>query len=132
VTDRTLADLQPGETCYSLPWGLHKAQGQWWLNPNYPAETQPGGTVQMRVRRLGDRYTAWPVNHDDFPRGGRVEVAGLAPWGGPRIKETHPSAGALEQLAVMWDELGEPDLANLQRELAAQLRAWNLSAGDRP
>lgn len=92
--ERTLSDLRPGESCYSLPWGLHNAVGKWWLHPNYPADAVIGGTIQMQVKRTGDRYTAWPVNHDDFPDGARVKVAGLAPFGGPRE----------EDQMIVWDD----------------------------
>lgn len=112
----TVADLRPGESCYSLPWGLHKAAGKWWLHPNYPADAVTGGTIQMRVKRTGDRYTAWPVNHDDFPDGARVKVAGLAPFGGPRE----------EDQMIVWDDgvttataAGQERSLRWQREQAA-------------
>lgn len=61
--ERTLADMKIGETAWTMPWGMWvDNSGRCWLNPNYPAEKTPGGTVELKVERRGDSFHV--TNHD--------------------------------------------------------------------
>jgi hypothetical protein len=54
---KELKDLKVGESCYTVPWGMWvDSKGNCWLNPNYSASDNPGGTVQMYVTRKSDGY----------------------------------------------------------------------------
>ena len=63
-----LRDLEGGQVAYNLPWGLgyyERKDGkiEVVLNVSYPAETQPGGTVKMKVKRTGrgpGDFDVWP------------------------------------------------------------------------
>lgn len=84
--ERKIKDLRPGQTAWTLPWALHKAQGTQWLHPEYSAYGEPGGTVDMKISALApganqvDRY---------FVHSGKNGIiAGLAPFGGPKEQES--------------------------------------------
>jgi hypothetical protein len=51
----TLGEMARGQRAYTLPWGMWvDEQRRCWLNPDYPAEAAPDGTVEMPVYRLAD------------------------------------------------------------------------------
>lgn len=80
--EREIKDLNPGQSAWTVPWGLHEAQGKKWLHPNYSAHTSPGGTVDMKITALAPKG----AQHDRYfvHTGKSGVIVGLAPFGGPR------------------------------------------------
>ncbi len=69
----TLAAMYVGEAAYTTYWAMSAdLQRKCWLNPNYPAKSQPSGTVEMRVERRKDGYHVW------VPQGASWEPIDLA------------------------------------------------------
>lgn len=60
VEEYTLSSMNTGDVAWTLPWGMWVDRARrCWLHPSYPAESQPGGTVQMRVELREDGYHVW-------------------------------------------------------------------------
>ena len=58
----TIATMATGETAYTVPWAMWVDNDRHcWLQPAFPAESEPGGTVQMRVELQRDGYHVWPT-----------------------------------------------------------------------
>ena len=58
-----LRDMQIGDTGYTVPWAMSVDRDRkCWLRASYTIDTQPGGTVQMRVTRREDGYHVWLVD----------------------------------------------------------------------
>jgi hypothetical protein len=56
----TIGKMAVGATAYTTPWGMWLDEsGRYWLNPEYTAQDQPGGTVRMKVQRTASGYQAW-------------------------------------------------------------------------
>lgn len=56
----TIAGMQIGETAYTTPWAMWvDTDRRCWLNPNYPADDRPHGTVQMRIARETGGFRVW-------------------------------------------------------------------------
>jgi hypothetical protein len=63
----TLECMNVGDERYTLPWGMWvDANMNCWLHPQYPAEHEPGGTVQMRVERREDGFHVWPPSGETY------------------------------------------------------------------
>jgi hypothetical protein len=61
MDEPTLAGLLPGESCWTVPWAMWVDGDRCcWLHPGYLRHAHSGGTVQMRVQRIGDEYHVWP------------------------------------------------------------------------
>jgi hypothetical protein len=68
----TIATMQFGGTCYTVPWAMWADQDELlWLHPDYPVTVRPLGTSSMRVELHDDGYHVWPVrDHPYNPRDG--------------------------------------------------------------
>lgn len=50
--ERTLRDLKPGESTYTVPWAVQADPGRLlWISTSFGQHKAPGGTVQMLVTR---------------------------------------------------------------------------------
>ena len=69
--EHKLAQMQIGETAYTLPWGMWLDESQrFWLNPEYPASAGVDGTACMKVERRDDGYHVWqPADEQYEPTG---------------------------------------------------------------
>ena len=48
-----IKNMQDGMEAYTVPWAMYaERDGKLWLNGNYTIHTSPGGTVQMKVKKL--------------------------------------------------------------------------------
>lgn len=72
----TIATMEFGRAYYTVPWAMWAdADRLLWLHPDYPAESSPGGTVQMRIELRDDGYHVWPpsdASHKPQERSGFV------------------------------------------------------------
>lgn len=51
----TIRYMKPGDIAWTLPWAVMVDEDHnVWINGDYPARQNPGGTVQMMIRRLND------------------------------------------------------------------------------
>jgi hypothetical protein len=57
----SIATMEFGCAYYTVPWAMWvDADRMLWLHPDYPAESAPDGTVQMRIELRDDGYHVWP------------------------------------------------------------------------
>lgn len=72
----TLAQLRVGESGYTVPWAMAVTETRLCLlNGKYPYDSQPGGTVQMLVKRDKNGYEVY------VPRGYKYQPSSVIPWG---------------------------------------------------
>lgn len=59
LREQTLLDLKVGQSTWTVPWAMYRDEkGAYMLNGNYSTKDQPGGTLQLRVKRTGTGYIA--------------------------------------------------------------------------
>ncbi|MET8827090.1 caspase family protein [Streptomyces sp. NPDC004610] len=65
----TISGMEVGAVAYTLPWAMWADENRrLWLHPDYPADAQPGGTVEMKIQRVPGGYHVWaPPDHHYQP-----------------------------------------------------------------
>jgi hypothetical protein len=122
---RFIRDMVVTEVAWVVPWALWKDhREQLWLSPTYTAGGSYAGSQTVRVHRKADGY--WVFRE---PGSGGIKVQGLRPEDDvpdesppPPVLEPNPLAESQDDLAKLFDELGESELATMQRKIAAMLR----------
>lgn len=124
---RFIRDMVVTEVAWTTPDALWQdPREDWWLDPTYFASGsyREPSTATLRVHR---KPHGWLVFHQ--PGDAPQLVKGLRPRGDvpdesppPPVCKPNPLAESQDQLAKIFEELGERELALLQREIAAQLR----------
>ncbi|MFE4666181.1 caspase domain-containing protein [Streptomyces sp. NPDC056716] len=57
----TLSGMAEGTVAYTLPWAMWADENRrLWLHPDYPADEEPGGTVEMKILRVPGGFHVWP------------------------------------------------------------------------
>jgi len=73
----TLAQLKIGETAYTVPWAMAVTElGECYLNGDYTFHQEPGGTIQMLIRKTKDGYEV------EVPQGYKYQPSRNNPWVG--------------------------------------------------
>ena len=83
IEERTISQMLPGESGWALPWGMYAdTDRKLWLNGKYGIHDEPGGTVEMRVKRVNGgfevdisccRDSTWSPGGDSYVGGARPE-----------------------------------------------------------
>lgn len=88
LESRSLSSMSIGETGWTVPWAMWvDRQRRCWLNPGFLAESDPGGTVEMKVELRDDGYHVWP------PRGTRYSISAEL---GSDAAQPHPRLPVVE------------------------------------
>jgi hypothetical protein len=57
MEEDTIGVMSDGDTGYCVPWAVFAdSNRKLWINKTYTVHGFSGGTVQLRIRRIGDRY----------------------------------------------------------------------------
>jgi hypothetical protein len=57
MTQRCIKDMKVGDEYWTVPWAMYAdLDGELWLNSNYSFHSEPGGTVEMKVIRMGHGF----------------------------------------------------------------------------
>lgn len=81
---KELGDLKIGESCYTMPWAMWiDLEGRCWLNPRYPVDEKPRGTVKMYVfrKQAGYYVNIWNCKDHGWQRVKQPSFVGQSgPW----------------------------------------------------
>lgn len=78
VDANSIENLPLNEKWYTLPWAMDvDPEGGCWLNPTYPIEKAPHGTLNLPLMRTSKGITVYPRPGHKWPKIDRLTAAHL-------------------------------------------------------
>jgi len=69
-----IGSMKDGDSGWAVPWALSLNDGMEGINKRYMYHAESGGTVDMRIEKIGDTVHAWPMERER-----------LTPWNGALV-----------------------------------------------
>lgn len=82
MEERTISQTLPGESGWAVPWAMYaKKDRTLWLNGKYTIDDCPGGTVEMKIKRVDGGFEVDISRCEDskWSPGGDGYVGGAQP-----------------------------------------------------
>lgn len=114
--EKIIREMKIGEVAYTLPWalGVHKDRVGM-LDPDYPAEPAPHGTVEMKIQKLPRGFKVW------LPKGWKYPRCGGASCGIEVVEYGEEEEAASRYVQSLKERIRELEEVGRERE---QQRWW--------